>query len=269
MFLVLDKKEKKMNTKPKILLFMFVAVGMFFSGCAVNVPLAGEEAKEGIYSKTEMRLGIEPIVYKADLGEKIKTTPVHPHDFSFLSGATSTEPDKKTTWAPTAGLFGSIGSKNLRVVGGVSGRWNMLHHDDGFREGFYDTKQQASDIRPASKGSFVFTQLVPDVFTFIPSVGLEGEIKNLTIGATVGFPYMGWTARSGHDRWGSWETVQDDSWRGFGTRYTGTLGFNLSDENDDDKFFISVFYEEYRPEFAGEKAKISGIGGFIGFIHRW
>ncbi len=257
-----------MKAGTKILLFVFVVVGMIFcEGCVV----AEKEVKQGIYSKTEMRLGVDTVVYKADLGKNIKTTPVHPDDPSFLSGETATGPDSydvdNLNWAPIAGLFGSIGSKNLRLVGGVSGRWNMLHYEDDYREGFHSTKQQVSDLRPKSDGSFVFTQLVPDAFTFIPSVGLEAEISNLTIGANVGFPYMGWEARSGHDRWGSWETAQKDSWKGFGTRYSGTIGFNLNNEND--KLFISVFQEEYKAKFAGDKAKISGLGALLIYVHRW
>ncbi len=255
-----------MNTKPKTLLFVFVAAGMFFSGCAMNSS-AEKEPKEGVFLAAETRFVIEPVRYKADLGKKIATTPVHLSDSMFLSGETTTEPGRETTCAPSLGLFGSIGSKNLRIVGGVSGRWNTLHHEDGYREGFHSTRQQVSDIRPPSNGSFVFTQLVPGAFTFIPSVGLEGKIReDITMRATVGFPYMEWTARSGHDRWGSWETVQRDSWKGFGTRYTGTLGWEL---NDSDKIFIGVFWEKYRPEFAGERAKISGMGGLFGFVHRW
>ena len=262
-----------MNSQSKILLFL--AAGMvLYGGCALNIlPLAEEEAaKEGIYTATKIRLGVEPVAYKADLGEKIKTTPVHSHDSPFLSGETATEPDSYDdgfSWAPNLGLFGSIGTENLRIVGGVSGRWNIMYYEDGYRQGFHSTRQQVSDIRPESNGSFVFTQLVPDAFTFIPSVGIEGKIEDLMIGVTAGFPYMGWKVRSGHDRWGSWETVQKDSWTGFGERYTLTLGFNLDDESDDDKFFISVFYEDYEPKFAGEKAKISGIGGVIGLIRRW
>lgn len=256
-----------MNTKSKTLLFVFVVAGMFFSGCAMNNFLAEEEPKEGVYSAVETRLIIEPLRYEADLGKKITTTPVHSDDSMFLSGETTTKPGKKTAWAPSLGLFGSIGTENLRVIGGISGRWNTLHHEDGYREGFHSTRQQVSDIRPPSMGSFVFTQLVPSAFTFIPSVGLEGKIReNLTIEATVGFPYMEWTARSGHDRWGSWETVQRDSWKGFGTRYTATLGWDLYDS---DKLFVGVFWEKYRPEFAGEGANISGIGGLFGFIRRW
>ena len=247
---------------------MFVAAGMIlYGGCAVSAPLVEKEPKEGVYSAVEARLVMDLVYYKADLGKKITTTPVHSSDSGFLSGETTTKPGGGTTFAPGLGLFGSIGTENLRVIGGISSRWNTLHHEDGYREGFHSTKQQVSDIRPPSRGSFVFTQLVPGTFTFIPSVGLEGKIReNLTIGATVGFPYMEWTARSGHDRWGSWETVQDDSWKGFGTRYTGTLGWDL---NDSDKIFLGVFWEEYRPEFAGEGAEISGIGGLFGFIRRW
>lgn len=263
------RSRRKPSISSKILLFMFFAAGIFLSGCAVDAPIAGKELV-GIYPAANLGLGVEPITYKAKLGRKIKTTPVHPADSGFLSGGTATEPDSRNwdslNWAPNAGLFGSIGTRDLRLIGGLSARWNLLHYEDDYHEGFYSTRQQVSDIRPKSQGSFVFTQIVPDAFTIIPSVGVEGRIGKLLMEASIGFPYMEWTARSGHDRWGFWETVQHDSWRGFGTRYSGTLGYDF---NDNDMLSVTVFCEEYQPEFAGESAEISGIGGFINLIHRW
>lgn len=267
-----------MNAQSKILFFLFVAVGVpLVCGCAVNAPITEEKPEKGIYFAVDKVIGIEPVTYKAELGKKIKTTPVHPDDSGFLSGETATEPDSYElnpfrldciNLAPNVGLLGSVGSENLRFVGGLLARWNLLHYWDGYQQGLYSVKQQVSDVRSSGSGSFVFTQVRPDLFTFIPSVGIIGKSEKLTMELDMGFPYMGWEVRSGHDRWAKWETVQYDSWRDFGIRYTGTLGFNPNG-NDNTKFFISIFYEEYRPEFAGEEAKISGIGGFLGFIAKW
>lgn len=243
---------------------------LFSSGCALDIPLVGKESREGIYPAVKARLGLEAAFYKSDLGKKIKTTPVHPADAGFLAGKTATEPDDYDTdnlnIAPKAGIFGSIGTNNIRFFGGMLGRWNLLHYVDDYQEGFYEVKQQVSDTRPKSQGSLVFTQLKPGAFTAIPYVGVEGKIKNLIMEASVGFPYMEWEARSGHDRWGRWQAVQSDSWTGFGTRYTGSLGYEL---NKNSKIFFSVFYEQYKPDFVSEKGTVSGIGGFLGLIYNF
>ena len=255
-----------MNKVIKIFWSELIVTAIVFGGCVSSI--SSVEKGQNIYSLAESRFSVEIIRYKASLGEKITTTPVHPDDSSFLSGETSVEPNKKNTWAPSLGLFGSIGTKELRLVCGISSRSNPLHYNDGTREGFYDNRQQVSDLRPPSEGSFVFTQLKPDAFTFIPSVGLECSIDHLTIRGSFGLPYMKWTARSGHDRYSSWETIQRDSWRGFGKRYALTLDFN-SNEDNNQKYFISYFNEKYEPKFAGEDATLSGNGLMIGILHRW
>lgn len=246
-----------MRMKPKILLlFVFVAVGVFFlGGCR----------SPGV----ETRFGLDVVNYKPELGKNISTTPVHPDDSAFLSGETTTAPsgydsDHRGS-ALKLGFFSGIGSESLRIVGGIDGRWNLMHYRDGFREGIFSVKQQVSDFRPPSSGSFVFTQVVPGAYTLIPSVGIEGKLgERLILGGSIGFPYMEWEVRSGHDRFARWETVQRDSWKGFGTMYTATLGMELDDRN---KLLVSFFHEKYRPDFAGESATISGRGLFLVFVH--
>ncbi len=251
-----------MKNKPKILLFVFLAVSVFYLGGCKSLDPGPKFGLEG-------RLGVDIVNYNPDLGEKISTTPVHPADSTFLSGKTTTSPSgydsDHTDFAPKLGLFATLGDENLKVVGGIDWRWNPLHHSDGYREGIYSARQQVSDFRPPSSGSFVFTQVIPGAFTLIPSVGIEGKLgEKLILGGSIGFPYMEWEARSGHDRWGSWETVQHDSWKGFGMRYAATIGLKLNDRN---RFLLSFFQEKYRPDFAGEGATISGRGLLFSLVH--
>jgi hypothetical protein len=241
-----------------LLLFVTVVVTVCIDGCASN-----ETASVlGI----ESRLGFDIIKFKSDLGKNISTTPVHPDDSSFLSGETTVYPsDSETDVAPKLGIFSTLGDKRLKFFGGIDCRWNPLHQYNGFREGMYGITQQSSDTRPASQGSFVFTQVIPGSSTLIPSAGIEGRIiGNITLGGSIGFPYMEWKARSGHDRYAKWETFQSDSWDGFGLRYDLTLGINFSNRAS---LLVSYFDEEYEPNFAGENATIRGCGLLLSFAY--
>jgi len=240
----MERKDRKSS-----LFLLFVGISLFYGGC----------------SSVKPRIGFELTQWEVkELGGKIQTTPVHSDDSGFLTGRTITNLDGDKTWdvAPKAGLLASIGDDNLRFNIGADIRYNPLSHKDDYHEGLYDWRQQVSDTRPPSQGSFVFTQLTPDYFTYIPFVGVERKLsERLCLGFEVGFPYMQWEVRSGHDRWGRWETVQRDSWSGFGMRYTGNVLFKI---NENGEFFISPFYEQYNPEFAGQGAKIRGLGLFLG-----
>lgn len=260
------------------------------TGCTMDFPMY-EGEREGIYSAVVTRAGLDATYYKAHLGHRIKTTAVHPDDAWRISGSTSVEPggsymernqrdggiypSQRVNWAPTLGVFGSVGTEWLRLVGGLSGRLNIMHGRDGYREGLYSTKTHDGDPWPSQYRSRAFTQVIPGAMTAIPSVGLEGQAGKFYWGTEVGFPYQEWTVRSGHERVSfdafgqsvrSWDVVQRDTWDGFGVRYTGKIGYKHSDTLS---LFLSGYYEEFGAKFKGEDATISGVGAIVGILWKW
>jgi len=237
---------------------------MAAGGCAVDIPLTAPANPEGLYVATKARLGLDAIAYRADVDDELATTAVHPDDVGMFTGATKANPDNfdldQLNIAPAAGLFASVGTRALRLFGGVTGRLNLLYFSrDGYRKGIHDTRQQASDPRPGAVGSFVFTQVNPGIVGLIPSAGLEANLGKLRLTAEVGFPYQRWEFRSGHDRWGRWQTVQSGSWTGLGIRYGGALGYRFNHSLD---LFAAAFYESYDTSFGA----VEGVGGVVGFV---
>jgi len=212
------------------------------------------------------RAGLDVVFYKAHLESGVASTPVHPDDTWLLDETTSTQPDtslgRRADVAPMGGLFATWGSERLRLLGGVYARWNLLHYADGYREGLYSVRQQRSDPRPAWDAAFVFSQVTPGPVSLIPTAGVEGNIGRLKWGAEVGFPLTGWDLRSGHDRYARWDSVETESWRGFGIRYAGTLAFAPTDAH---RWFVSGVYERYDCDFG----KVDGLGVLIGFTLSW
>ncbi|MFH1746215.1 MAG: hypothetical protein ABIG44_04145 [Planctomycetota bacterium] len=271
---------------------MVLAAGVAFMCCGCGVEYRagegeGEKGGDAIYMAGKVRLGIEAMSYKTRLGSRIQTTAVHPADAGFLTGATATEPDRfhvgnedrrdgdeddnreeedQLNWAPTVGVFGSVGTEALRAVVGLSGRVNLLAGRTGYREGLYSVRKQHSDMRSDSNASYVFTQVWPGPAAFIPSAGLESRIGPVFLAGEVGFPYQEWNVRSGHDRGGRWQTVQRDSWTGWGIRYAGTVGV----KDDDTTYFVTGAYEDFgRVKFAGQRGDISGITVMFGMMVEW
>ena len=252
-----------------------VAAFLALYSIAPNV-LASEDnrKKKDIYPAKKSELSLEYLKYDVNLGKKIQTTPVHPDDSSFLSGETTTDVGGTGSVGLKYSLEGSIGNEWLR--GFVKGalRYNALSSQDEYKRGIYDTKQQESDTRHPSSGSFVFTHLDVGLLTFIPSAGLEAKLsEKFLLSAEYGFPYMGFEARSGHDRFGAWQTVQKDSWDGFGRMWGLNLTYIPESERDwtGDKWSFNVYYmqEKYTPNFAGEDAKIqTGVFG-LGLVHKF
>ena len=259
------------------------AAGLLLSGgCGIEGPLLTTDT-EPIAFELRGRASFEPIVYRAKLGERIKTTPVHPGDAGFLAGATSSQPDEcyfvqrepgsdwfqdKVNWAPTLGLFGGVGTDVLKFYAGASVRANTIHLRDGYREGIFSARKQVSDVRPDSMASFVFTRIRPGLGAVIPAAGVRAVLDKLILQAEVGFPYQRWEARSGHDRFGTWQVTQEDTWTGFGLRYAGTVAFRGDD--DDSAVFVTAAYEDFnRVKFAGQRAHISGVGVLIGVMFGW
>jgi len=251
-----------------------------------------------VYMDIHGRIGLEPVVYRAKLGSRIKTTPVHPADAGFLSGATSTQPDNcfldwteseddydshhhhghghdhdhdydpgKINLAPTAGVFVGVGTDALRAYVGASVRVNPMYWADSYRDGMYSIRKQVSDVRDDDFASFVYSQVRPGAMSIIPAAGVRVAIDKWVFIGEVGFPYQRWYAESGHDRFGKWQEMQSDHWTGFGIRYSATVGRKF---NENMGFFGTVLYEDYeRVKFLGQRADISGAGAMFGAMWHW
>jgi hypothetical protein len=239
------------------------------SGCGMKV-YRDKEIGGGIYAGGAADFGLEYLRWDdIKLGKKIRTTPVHPDDASFLSGDTTTDNPRRpdSGLALRTSLEGSAGLERVRLKVGGAARFSGS--SDDYREGSYDVKQQSSDTRPAADGSFVFTQFTPDTTTLIPYVGIEViPVKNyLRVGVEYGFPYTGFEVTSGYDRYGNWQTHQSEHWSGFGQRVGATIHYSPWGEDSGTCLFLFVGKETYKPTFAGEKAEIGTLSGsvFLGF----
>ena len=249
----------KNENKNLLVALLLVLSALLLTNCSAPVKRWDHNGKK--YTEIGVRANLDYIQWTFDIGDAIQTTGVHPDDAGFLTGTTTTDLDGEDGLLPRVGLMASIGTNKMRVTCGTDLRFCLA--GDDYQKGWYDTRQHSSDQRPPSGGSFVFTQLTPDLLSMMPYVALEVWLhEKVILGIEAGFPYTGFEARSGHDRFGSWKTVQKDDWSGFGTRFAGTAGYKY-----DDNLLISLgaFQESYQAEFVGEDADIKGGGGFIEF----
>jgi hypothetical protein len=220
----------KMGLKSKIAALM-IAGSALASGCIYNKEMP---AREGIYPSARIGGGVELTGYILELGKNIQTTPMHPDDGGPSAGGAITNLEDGFGLAFRTDLEGSVGTDYLRIKAAAGARVGI----------------------PGGYESYAFTQLNHD-FAFIPSVGLKAKVsKNVFLSVDANFPYSGFTATSGHDRYGQWQTVQRDHWQGWGFGVAGTVEARI-EENWTGS--VSLGWEEYKPEFGGEKAKIDAI----------
>jgi hypothetical protein len=235
-----------------------IAGSTALGGCAGYYKQGEQHDKEGFYAETELRGGFEYMQYRAKLGDKIQTTPVHPDDW-FLSGATKAEVKRGWDIPIRGGAGASVGIPELRVGAGLDARINPLHASEE-REGIFKTEQQSSDKRAPQDAAFVYTDLKPAWFTIIPTLTAEANLGDVRIRAEAGMPYGGFKVESGHDRYCELEPVQRDSWKGFGRRFT--LGADIP-VTEGLRVGIMGGIEKYNVEFCGEKGKIDVILGAV------
>jgi hypothetical protein len=263
-----EKIKPRIKSLEKELATGLLSGTLLIAGCNANANKKNEIFNpDTTYTKPYFKLDLEAVNYKVkELGDKIQTTPPHPKDTGWVKQPTKTNLVGKSAGGFAFKTGGGLGYYNsdlgLSLFGG--GDIRILGLSSEFRDGLYDNLQHTTDSRPPQIGSFVFTQLNPSVLTYIPKIGIEKGTKNAAIGFEYGFPYMTWEARSGHDRWSSWENVQSEKWRGFGTRWEVKLRYQEKDSNN--YGFFSVFGENYKMKFAGENAKVGGLGVSFGVI---
>jgi len=192
--------------------------------------------------------GFELLYYDVSLGENIQTTNGTVAPISQGNDVTG-----------TAGMSISGNILNMRLFIGLNIRAHLLGLTaNSDRVGNYN-------IKSADHNAFrVFTQLVPGLFSIVPRIELGIPIhNNIIAGLEVGFPFSEFNVVSGYDFRGEWETVQKDSWHGFGHRIALNLSFDKAKYPADHSISrfadirISFFIERYFPEFDGEKANIN------------
>jgi hypothetical protein len=192
------------------------------------------------------------------VSKSLRTTPVHPDDSSFLSGETTTGNPRGLGSAVKAGIAASAGTPGFRVYAGGDLKYGAF-------SAIGARKQQDSDPRPESQGSFVDTRLIP-VYTVLPLVGVEAALGSTVLRAEAGVPYSKYKVESGHERFGKFKKVQEESWKGKGVHVRGDVLFRIS---EDWRFGGSVGYEHFDAEFAGEKSDIESILGFLQLEYRF
>ncbi len=228
------------------------------SGCAIHVKPT--DVSKDFSVVPEYRVGMDGFYTKANVSRQLRTTPAHPND-SFLSGSTTTGNPSGADVALKAGVVASAGVPKFRVYAGGDLRYSCSF----IYSGIDARKQQDSDTRPAAQGSFVDTQLIP-TYTILPLIGLEATLGEFTFRVEAGRPYAGFKVRSGHERYGKFEKVQEDSWAGWGEHYKADVLYKISDGW---RAGVSLGYEHYDAEFGGEKSNIKSILGFLQFEHKF
>lgn len=225
-------------------------------------------------SFTGCRIGLEPAEWEIkELGKKIQTNSTSYYldgDYYYRELSTDLEGKKESVTAFKLGIGRPIvGDDDLNFKIGADFRFNPGASPGNYKDGI---QRQASIDDPDYEVTSVFTQVIPGTVTSVPFLGLEMEwSEDFSLGFELGFPYMEWKVRSGHyydEYGGNYQERQADSWKGFGIRYQANAYFDFFDEKEI-RLIISAFYEEYEPEFAGEKAEIYGSGIYIGLENRF
>jgi hypothetical protein len=196
------------------------------------------------------RFNYAPRYHSLNLNES-KTIPVHPADASFLSGNT----DVKAGSAPDLvvldlGLEARYGKKEgFNIFGGVDleldlGVNQMGYSSAGDRQdwGMYSSKQQSSDTRPESTGSFVYDKLEQDTFSLIPFLGVGYKFENYSLDFEYGLHSRKFKREWGHERSNNEESVGSENYDSLGNRFSIKLGIG---ERVKDQITLQLMYEDY------------------------
>ena len=241
--------------------FVFALVLVVLSvGCMAEKKIGRVELSENLFHTHSIRGGLDIEILEFDLDDDAKTTPVHPHDASFLSGDTSVsiEEDrwKNPNFVPWVGWDTKTGTENLQAVGGFSLRLNTASLNDEYQEGYYGVDQQISDTR-GGYGSFNYSRAEIGLLTFEPDVGVRCQHEALWAEFRIGFPHTQFKSESGWDRWGMWEKYQSEDWSGFGQRLSVTIGTTTDDDGPD--IALRGYVVRYDTSFG----EVSGGGGSV------
>lgn len=207
------------------------------------------------------RFSLEFYQYYFDLNDEIETTPAHPSDSP--TGHTTTDLDDNPDGIITRLGLGPrliIRTEKIYFSGGVDFLFGGF--ENGYRQGIYDTK-----LADYGGESYAFTQIIPQGLTTYPYIGFGYNVIDfLLIYGEFGLPINSFKIKTGHDRWGSWETVREDKWEGLGQRYS--LGVILV-PREKISFGLQVFNERYRVKFFEEDASITAWGANLQLLYQY
>ncbi len=201
----------------------FAGASMLFSGCRASKSIIEYKSRGGqVYAGVSARGGWTPTYYDLKLKES-KEVPVHPDDAGFLYGTTSVKAGGGLDILVCfLGLEGAVGTKNAAFVGGMDVQFNGTEGGGSYDMGgdwvngtFYKRRQQSSDQRPKSSGSFVYDKITPGIVSPAPFAGARVYIDEVCIGAEVHARRMELEREWGHHRFNHEEKVgseKDAAW---------------------------------------------------------
>ena len=203
--------------------------------------------------------------YSINLGDKIQTTHTHVDDYSYLGHGDTTASINNALDFSFGGSVDFVSDNDgVKWLFGIGGRLNAGILTSGYRGGNYQVEQQRGDERRKDQQSYVFTQFIP--YPVIePHVGVKFKLFDHDTTIRYGLPWTWFRVKSGHDRYGRWETVQNEMWSGFGQ--SASIGMNMDKYLEG--FYWGVKYERYRLEFANEIGLIEGYTIFMRFTNNF
>ncbi len=246
-------------------------VGAFIAsliGCVANISPTGEyyvAKKESIRQGKEppkqefkvypeYRFGASVVYTKTKLPAGIRTTPVHPEDVDFLTGETTTNSPTGYDLRPKAGAVLSAGIPQMRFYAGGELEWSPNSvTKPSWR--VYETEKQTSDSLPTEFASFVFTELTQP-YTLRAVAGLETILEPFTFRIEGMLPYSSFKVESGHYRFGKFETVQTEEWKGWGKG----VGASMLYDGPPMRIGVYLGIEKFEPDFGG-KAEVKNVEG--------
>jgi hypothetical protein len=213
-------------------------IGILTAGCALKAPIT--QRGEGIYPGAAIRAGIEYADYSTNLSPKLERTQSEDGIAETdLNGAA----DEEYKLVPKLGIESSIGTNNLRFIGGIDGRYHFLSEAE--EEGIYD--------EATTGNSTAFTQLTPDEFSHYLFIGAEAKISSALISLEYGWPGWGFEWEKGRAGKEANVTEFSDSWSGTGEAFGANL---MIKTGKNDYAGVGWRREKYDAEFAGENAEI-------------
>lgn len=199
------------------------------SGCrGTYVATKDIDAKGDYKVGVEASVGLKPERVTFNLPKKF--VPVHQQDAGFLNGGTFVQAEGGYSSSLVLGVRGTIGSENIVGYGGID---LLLSEESGKKDDVgYDFRQQTSDRRPASQGSFTYDSFKRNVFAPMPVLGLRIKAYDWEVSPEIGFPFREFDREWGHHRWNREEPIGNESEDVMGTSYSVSISRKLEDFDD-------------------------------------
>lgn len=234
------------------LLPLYLIIAFAISGCVGRNSLDNRSIRAGWSPRAQL----EGIVYDIDLPDSVETTSVDPNNPNSVR--TTTDLDTGGGMALSLGAEGFVGYKWLHILGGIMGSANPFAASKaGYRQSNFDVEREK-----IGGESYAFTQLTPEWWKVIPYLGLGSQIGPMLFTVEAGIPVTGFELRTGRDTFSEWRRQHRETWEGDGWSIGGSILLQL-EKKEAEKGKIGLFfrYEEFEPEFKGEKSEI-GVYNF-------